>query len=929
MMPQNPQMAAYTFAPQQPQQQTQPPRENQKNYVFVDEHNRHKRLKVMRACEGCRRRKIKCDAATTNTWPCSACVRLKLQCVRPNGFDSSDTTTYDTTTSPPLSMPPANSSTTDFVSQSAMQSSFSHNPRQNVQDTSHISIPEPQLYQQQYDTSHLYQQVPFMEQQIQYSAMTTPTTDLSSTNVGHSQMPTAPLAMPHVMQQSFSSASEMVSATSASSSSNMFPATPPTMGLQNPDSSGISIPKVETTPQSQTNDVSTPDNGSQQGYPNSDLSDLLGALKMNDVGTAPYLRNKASFRREQPPPEEDDEDDVDDFLANLPPMRAGKIRIPPELMPAEETSLHYFDLYFTHIHPYLPVLSKPDFYNQWHTNRTSISPLILEVLFAFGSRLADEASQGQQWLSLATKHVDIFMDVPRMSTLQAVMILMKARESVPQKGYYYRSWMNIVSAIQMARELGLDEHSEDHNNENECDLPPSECRLKTRLWQVVYTLETMIGSAQGRTQLSVDCSEVDFSIRQQAPDEDVSEYLVSRNFTYLARLVREIGLMNITYGQMKKKKNSTWASDPQFVKFGPALNNWRASLPEEFNVTFPADNSPPWLPSTFVGSLLSYHHLSKILLYRPQLSLCDPNSTDGQYKRIMMTCLSSSKDLCKLQEAIMCQYGYTGLQGMLRGYSYVVYCGLSCIVIHLVAMTSPDPEINADSGEYFSRHMRILEKVMSIWSIPDVKKQIDAVRRAFSADIRKPFMLKPSFPYGSPASSQSNSPQSSTEHDLFRQSPGSISATLDSTISSHNFNHLAATNNAAIHTRNNLMIQGSQPMSSALPMASWNPAPIFEQWNTTFGPPPSIRSPAGSVSPSQQTINNSPGTSSGTRGIDMAPLGISTNAPIAASQQMQATQTYTHTQFMTPEMWQQSVVSVYEGGLKRPWGYDDDGPRKR
>ncbi len=37
----------------------------------------------MRACEGCRRRKIKCDAATTNSWPCAACVRLKLSCVPP------------------------------------------------------------------------------------------------------------------------------------------------------------------------------------------------------------------------------------------------------------------------------------------------------------------------------------------------------------------------------------------------------------------------------------------------------------------------------------------------------------------------------------------------------------------------------------------------------------------------------------------------------------------------------------------------------------------------------------------------------------------------------------------------------------------------------------------------------------------------------
>src|SRR5690554_1448797 len=66
----------------------------------------------MRACEGCRRRKIKCDAATTNTWPCSACVRLKLQCVRPNGFDGSETPTTTSATIPdaPASMAPSSNS---------------------------------------------------------------------------------------------------------------------------------------------------------------------------------------------------------------------------------------------------------------------------------------------------------------------------------------------------------------------------------------------------------------------------------------------------------------------------------------------------------------------------------------------------------------------------------------------------------------------------------------------------------------------------------------------------------------------------------------------------------------------------------------------------------------------------------------------------
>lgn len=103
---------------------------------------------------------------------------------------------------------------------------------------------------------------------------------------------------------------------------------------------------------------------------------------------------------EEPSVEETEEDQ---FTKNLPPLTAGKIRIPPALMPSEDLCLHYFDLYFTHTHPYVPVLDKNQFYHQWHNNREAISPLILEAIFAIANRLADDAAQGQQWLYLATR----------------------------------------------------------------------------------------------------------------------------------------------------------------------------------------------------------------------------------------------------------------------------------------------------------------------------------------------------------------------------------------------------------------------------------------------------------------------------------------------------------------------------------------------
>ncbi len=40
----------------------------------------------------------------------------------------------------------------------------------------------------------------------------------------------------------------------------------------------------------------------------------------------------------------------------------------------------------------------------------------------------------------------------------------------------------------------------------------------------------------------------------------------------------------------------------------------------------------------------------------------------------------------------------------------------------------------------------------------DMQAQVDALREAFSADTRKPFVLKPSFPYGSPAAPANQSP---------------------------------------------------------------------------------------------------------------------------------------------------------------------------
>src|SRR4051812_13859772 len=98
------------------------------------------------------------------------------------------------------------------------------------------------------------------------------------------------------------------------------------------------------------------------------------------------------------------------------------------------------------------------------------------------------------------EHADSFMDVPRLSTLQALLIVLKAREAAPKRGYYYRSWMAIVQCVQMGKDLGLDEHMADHKAGKPCGSVPAECLMKTRIWQTTFVCELMIGSPQGMSR---------------------------------------------------------------------------------------------------------------------------------------------------------------------------------------------------------------------------------------------------------------------------------------------------------------------------------------------------------------------------------------------------------------------------------------------
>ncbi|KIH88085.1 C6 finger domain protein [Sporothrix brasiliensis 5110] len=913
ILPQSSQMNSFSFAP--PAYQQPPPETQQKNYVFVDEHNRHKRLK---------------------------------------GYDgATDGQGYEDQPQPQQQQPVQ------------MQQ-----PQQNQQQPPSLQ-PQRQPQRQQILPPQQQQQ-----QQQQQQLQQPPQLYNAPLDFRHQQLDPVGFSDDTKPPQGIYGAPTINFSTPNGSTPNLgvygqVPYPGPTAGLQyttGPPSLGL----VDTTTYTSQQDVfPTPPlqhgshaqspsdsayvtNDDQASYAGGDLADLLGNLRMNEAGSAPYLNNRllaSKLGSEETPVVGDDDDD---YKSSLPPLVSGpglKIRIPPELMPDDDTILQYFDLYFTNVHPYVPVLDKNIFYQQWRTNREAISPLLIEALLAIGGRLADDPAQGQQWLALATRHADSFMDVPRLSTLQALLVMLKAREAAPKRGYYYRSWMAIVQCVQMAKDLGLDEHYADHKAGQSCGSSPAECLMKTRIWQTIFVCEVMIGSPQGRTDLSVTEDSVDVREPPPTPGVDDTDMQVSRNFVYMTRIICNVSRMNRIYARIKRNKD--WGADPEFTRMNPLLHAWPNELPPDLAITFPADGTPPWIPSSFIGNMHSYYYLSILLLHRPQLQALPPSSPDGRWKQHMMVCYSSAKLLCRLEESILQSFGLNGLQNMQRGINFTIYSVLTCILVHLVALTSPDPDFNTDAREYFTRHMRVLEKCMSSWPMADMQRQIDAMREAFSADVRKPFVLKPTFPYGSPSPSSSHPspPQQPTgASDVTTPTAASFrpdtlrQQSVDQIIQQHQQQQQQQQQQQLASA----LSQGHQPtgfvghpisppvsvgasdmkslggsplagaslgmisavtesqephgLDNSLNLASapgWNPARIFDQWNTTFG---------SAEVPTLQDIQ------AAQAGLTMNPNTVSAaypTAPIPAQ----------HT-FVTPAMWQESVASVYEGGLKRSWDYD-------
>ncbi|KXL51550.1 hypothetical protein M433DRAFT_60097 [Acidomyces richmondensis BFW] len=859
----------------EPNPATAPAAAHTKQYVFVDEYNRHKRLKVMRACDGCRKRKIRCDGALQNgPWPCGACQRLKLKCVPPT-LDPDDEQQAVSATAQGQFTFQANS----FKSNGPPPPK----PAKPPQWTAGLTPPSTTIapldgavYSSQFFNQHAGSQLgprPTYSNDEYFASAT-----------GPSQF-----------QQSHQMPSLLRTQTEASEASSGDPH------------------EVDATVK--------------------ELTGQMGDLSIDITSIAPYIANEKKSLAETPA--------VEEVEVLLPPSVSSDstVRIPPEMMPSEERAMDYFGYFFNYIHPYVPVLNRRQFYEQWRSARHSLSPLLLEGVFACVARYLEESIEVRKWLALAARHEESFKDVPRLSTIQAMLLLTKAREFVPKRGYYYRSWMTVKYMTTMAFDLSLHEHYDNHRGGNRCKLSKADCLVRTRIWQTLFNLEILVGAPQGRTDFAVDLETLDLDEPTPSPDVEPFELATSRRFTFMAQCFRNIKQTNILWQNMRRYKTD-WALDPAFVQHNEDLSAWLKQLPSDVQLQYADDGRPPWLGGDhFVGYLHTYHHLVVIMHHRPQLQ-ARLEKRDPNFRVDLDICLESAMMMCRTQEALVNEFGLHGLNFMQRGIGFTIYCVLTCTMLHLAAITSPDPKINTQGRVFFTRHMRILEQCITS-ATPEMQAQINALREAFSNDTSKPFELKPTLGLRSPALENHptppelrNGPSSLPVHGTPAWS-GIHDAASSKTLSpsseyanpyDHATHGLQNSSVIGYRSRNFQSSPGDQFAHHTLhqvtsapqtgyalePVISneqqtpvWDPSGLFQQWNSAFGPTPQQPSPNAQAPTSMSAISQqqSPTTQPamyGTQSVTPNAVSLVHDVPAIPT--------------VTPVMWQDAFTTAYVSG---------------
>ncbi|KAI8971543.1 fungal-specific transcription factor domain-containing protein [Mycotypha africana] len=352
---------------------------------------------------------------------------------------------------------------------------------------------------------------------------------------------------------------------------------------------------------------------------------------------------------------------------------------PPSMDPTVSNALRVdlIQAYFEHIHPSIPFVNRTLF------NRYQQPSLLLNAMYAVASKftpslqqhqqptVADKDPPGWSFYKTALSLIDLYADVPRLSTIQAFLLLVKYQEYLHRPGFFWRTKLFLRLAIKMSNDLGLPKEAP---RETQPTAGDQELETRRRTFWAVYAYDVLMSAELG---LQMKFSEEQCTVNLPSPfsDDSNADVDITNKFYLLSKTVQT---MAIVLRFMRSKYNNDSRHDEEmqrkFTIIESTLSELGASIPS-------IDEND--LQLSFIHLI---YHLTIILLYRTyalnddvQKQLCEP---------YMSHCVSSSFYIANMVDRLVKTVGIASFYKVIRGHQQIIYCLSAAITIQRALVTT-------------------------------------------------------------------------------------------------------------------------------------------------------------------------------------------------------------------------------------------------
>ncbi|KAF9182488.1 hypothetical protein BGZ51_004715 [Haplosporangium sp. Z 767] len=467
-----------------------------------------------------------------------------------------------------------------------------------------------------------------------------------------------------------------------------------------------------------------------------DLSNVMDRLQIDAFGIAPHtLRSFSQVAGDNDSAEtSQDEDSSDSESANQdksthsdlmemdgtkqdshsnhasPRQRSSRSRSVPPV----DIQSDLIDAYFKHVHPFLLVLHKPSFFRRLYDPKDPVPDFLLAAMYAVASHyVPGREKDGRRYFQFWLSRLDDTMDKPRLSTIQALLMVIKYQEGLKRTGFYFRTYMYIQMVIVLARELQL--HKTTPVN---AKLDPESHEVRRRLFWAIFVLDQFMSVSQGRTMSFREVEpEADLPRTDTEDPNDPEEIELIENAVEYIKLVKLDHQALILVRKFLTKVVTPEETIPQGLFLHQAMLAWKANLPPRLQL---APNMSPHTP--FVGMLHILYHGCVIMV---EGCYCeDPSISHLEIAAVARdTCTVSATNITVIIDELYTNHGMVPLSYPIRGCYFIIYC-----LIAAATVQANNIRRGTNGPIMFKRSLALLSTILRQSTAVDIEKEVDLLK---------------------------------------------------------------------------------------------------------------------------------------------------------------------------------------------------------